>query len=81
MTVANEVHHKQRCHDDPVLQMDWQNLEAICNECHLPVSNDERRGYSKEIGADGYFVDPAHPSNRTQSPLRYATDATKIRKP
>jgi 5-methylcytosine-specific restriction enzyme A len=81
VTVACEVHHRQRCHDDPVLQVSWDNLEAICNACHLPVSNDERRGYSKAIGADGYAADPDHPSNRLRrAPLRFGTDATKIGK-
>ena len=38
MTLATEVHHRVKCHDNPALQMDARNLESICNECPLPRS-------------------------------------------
>ena len=72
-TVATEVHHVVRCHDDPVMQVNPQNLESICNECHLPVSNDERRGHSYEMDSQGYATDPKHPSNRPRLSLKFGT--------
>jgi 5-methylcytosine-specific restriction enzyme A len=61
-TVADEVHHKLPCKNDPVLQTDPGNLEAICRECHAPLKGAHDRGYSREIGDDGYPVDPRHPA-------------------
>lgn len=76
---AVEVHHKRRCFDDRQLQIDPSNLEALCSACHDEITASERRGYSKEMDADGYYVDPNHPSNRGRHRLRFATDATKLR--
>ena len=78
-TLAREVHHVQRCHDDPVLQMDPNNLEALCQPCHAPLTNDDRRGYSREMDSDGYYVDPNHPSNRPRARYRLGTDATTLK--
>ena len=63
-TLAREVHHVQPCGDDPALQADPLNLESLCRECHQPLKDDDRRGYSLAMGIDGYFVDERHPSNR-----------------
>ena len=79
ITLATEVHHVIRCHNDLALQVDPRNLESICNECHLPVSNDERRGHSYEMDSEGYATDPKHPSNRPRLHLKFGTDATKLK--
>lgn len=71
-TMATEVHHKQRCFDNPTLQTAWSNLQALCSPCHDEITATERRGYSKEMSADGYYLDPNHPSNRPRHPLRFA---------
>ena len=64
VTQATEVHHVIKCFDNPTLQMDPSNLESVCTPCHAPLTHDDRRGYSREIGLDGYPVDPRHPANR-----------------
>lgn len=68
--LAQEVHHKQTCGDDPHLQTSWQNLESICSACHAEHHAPEKakmlRGYSNETDAEGYFVDEQHPSNRAR---------------
>ena len=66
---ATEVHHIVKCHDNPQLQMDPNNLESLCQAHHAPLAADDRRGYSKAMGLDGYFTDPKHPSNRPRAPL------------
>jgi 5-methylcytosine-specific restriction endonuclease McrA len=69
VTLATEVHHIVKCMDEPSLQMDPANLESLCAPCHAPLTHDDRRGYSKEIGIDGYPTDPRHPANRPRSTL------------
>jgi 5-methylcytosine-specific restriction enzyme A len=79
-TIATEVHHRIKCHDNAELQTAWDNLEAICQPCHAPLRSDDIRGYSRDTDADGYHTDPRHWSNQPRrSRLRYGTDATKIR--
>ena len=76
---ATEVHHIVKCHDDPQLQIDPNNLESICQAHHAPLAADDRRGYSKAMGLDGYFIDPNHPSNRGRHRVKLGTDATKLK--
>ena len=72
-TLAREVHHIRPCGDDPVLQADPLNLEAYAGSA-TPQCRNDRRGYSREITIDGYFVDERHPSNRTrQTKLQHRT--------
>ena len=82
-TPATEVHHKRKCFDDPQLQIDPNNLESICAQCHDEISALTRRPYSLEMDADGFFTDSNHPSNRAghRTPLRFGRDATKIKPP
>lgn len=61
-TVAN---HKIPHKGDESLFFDRNNLESTCKTCHDgPIQSEERRGYSSEIGGDGWPVDPKHPSNQ-----------------
>jgi len=76
-TIATEVHHVMPCGEDPQLQMDPNNLESLCRECHGPLKGNDSRGYSREIGLDGYYIDPRHPSNRPRARLTYGRDATR----
>ena len=40
-------------------------LVSLCKSCHDIVAQGiEARGYSKEIGPDGWPIDPRHPANR-----------------
>lgn len=49
---------------DYELFTDWTNLESVCDHCHNShIQSEERLGYSKEIGLDGFPVDPRHPAN------------------
>jgi 5-methylcytosine-specific restriction protein A len=48
---------------------DWNKfrtgeLQSLCVDCHQPKWAEDRRGYSRQIGDDGYPVDPRHPFNR-----------------
>lgn len=63
--VPSEVANHVRPHrGDPGLFFNDANCEGLCKPCHDgPTQSAERRGYSKEVGADGWPVDPAHPSN------------------
>jgi len=63
-TLAREVHHGTKCHDNVELQVARDNLEALCQPHHAPLSADDRRGFSRVIDHDGYYLDPNHPSNR-----------------
>lgn len=59
-TVANHlIAHKGD------LDLFWYGeLESSCKPCHDgDIQSEERLGYSKEIGADGFPVDPNHPWN------------------
>jgi 5-methylcytosine-specific restriction protein A len=40
-------------------------LQSLCDSCHSSAKqSEESRGYSREIGSDGWPVDPKHPANR-----------------
>jgi 5-methylcytosine-specific restriction endonuclease McrA len=40
-------------------------LQPLCETCHNKLKKiEESRGYSIETGADGWPVDPEHPTNR-----------------
>lgn len=40
-------------------------LQSLCKTCHDgPKQVEQHRGYLDDIGADGWPIDPRHPSNR-----------------
>jgi 5-methylcytosine-specific restriction protein A len=39
-------------------------LRSLCAPCHDALQGFKHKGYSCEIGVDGYPIDPAHPFNR-----------------
>lgn len=44
---------------------DVNNWQALCKTCHQSTKQFiENRGYSKDIGADGWPTDPKHPTNK-----------------
>lgn len=62
---ATVVNHIVPHRGDVNLFFDRNNLEGVCKPCHDgPIQSAERRGYSGEIGPDGWPVDPKHPANR-----------------
>jgi len=53
------VHHIKPHKGDPDLFFDLDNLQSVCWADHSGViQSEEVLGYSKEIGADGWPVDP-----------------------
>ncbi|WP_226576528.1 HNH endonuclease [Acuticoccus sediminis] len=57
--------HKVRHEGDAALFWDPENLQTLCQPCHDSAKqSEEARGYSSEIGADGFPIDPRHPANR-----------------
>ena len=49
---------------------DWNlfalgELQSLCKPCHdSPKRAFELRGYSRDVGSDGWPLDPNHPANR-----------------
>jgi 5-methylcytosine-specific restriction protein A len=65
VTAATVVNHKQPHRGDYSLFTDRDNLESVCKPCHdRHAQADEIRGYSKDVGADGWPIDGRHPANR-----------------
>lgn len=61
---ATVAHHKEPHKGDEQLFFAGA-LASSCKPCHDSTEQQiERIGYSTEIGADGFAVDPLHPSNR-----------------
>jgi 5-methylcytosine-specific restriction enzyme A len=58
---------------------DWEKflltgkLQSLCWPCHSQTKQrEERRGYSDEVGDDGWPVDEKHPANRPRK-TRFST--------
>ena len=69
VTAATVADHINPHRGDPRLFFDPANLQSLCDEspylCHSSAKqSEERLGYSKAVGADGWPVDQAHPANR-----------------
>lgn len=67
MAKASETDHLHADHKIPH-RGDWDkfrdfdNLRCLCETCHNAAKqSEEKLGYSKEIGQDGWPLDPAHP--------------------
>jgi 5-methylcytosine-specific restriction enzyme A len=62
---ATVVHHKRAHKGDWVLFMDSANLESLCSTCHnRDAQQQESRGYSTSVEANGWPKDNNHPVNR-----------------
>lgn len=60
---AAVVHHIKAHKGDLDLFFDIDNLQSVCKTCHDgPIQSEEVRGYSTQIGDDGWPVDPNHPA-------------------
>lgn len=45
----------------------YGDLQSLCDTCHSSAKQrEERDGFSRDIGADGWPVDPRHPFNSRQ---------------
>ena len=57
------VHHLKPHKGDEELFFDIDNLQAVCWTCHSgDIQSAEVRGYSTEIGDDGWPIDQSHPA-------------------
>lgn len=66
------VDHKAPHRGDPKLAFDESNCWALCKSHHDSAKqSQERLGYSKEVGEDGWPVDPAHYANIGRLPRRW----------
>lgn len=46
-------------------KFDEDNLQPLCETCHNShKQSEDRLGYSRQIGVDGFPVDPRHPFHR-----------------
>lgn len=65
LTPATVVDHIVPHKGDQSLFLDASNHQPLCKQHHDSAKAcEEARGYSSEVGADGWPVDPRHPSNR-----------------
>ena len=56
------VHHITAHKGNLDLFFDLDNLQSVCWSCHSgQIQSEEALGYSKEIGEDGWPIDPNHP--------------------
>lgn len=68
VTAATIVNHRKPHKGSLALFLDWANWEAICAPHHdIDVQSEERLGYSKQIGIDGWPTDPRHAANAGHS--------------
>ena len=65
VTLATIADHIEPHKGDEDLFFDPSNLESLCKHCHdSTAQSEERLGYSKEIGVDGWPIDLRHIANR-----------------
>lgn len=61
---ATVADHVEPHRGDP-LKFWYGDLQSLCDECHSSAKQrEEAEGFSREIGGDGWPVDPRHPFNR-----------------
>lgn len=63
VTAATVVNHRRPHKGSWALFLDPGNHESCCKPHHdREIQSEERRGYRKAIGDDGWPTDPRHPS-------------------
>jgi 5-methylcytosine-specific restriction enzyme A len=70
-TPATQVDHVVRPMGNYDLQRDPNNYRSLCASCHSRKTRTVIRGYSKDVDADGYPIDPAHPNHPDKPPGHY----------
>ena len=64
-TAATVVNHIKPHKGDLVLFFDQANWQPLCAPCHDgPAQQQDRLGYTTDIGSDGWPTDPRHPANQ-----------------
>lgn len=66
-TTATVVNHVKAHRGDPKLF--WYGaLESVCKQCHdQAIQRSEHEGFRRDVGEDGWPVDPDHPFNKGRS--------------
>ncbi|SNZ21708.1 HNH endonuclease [Cohaesibacter gelatinilyticus] len=65
VTPATVVDHIKAHKGNLDLFWDWGNWQGLCQADHNSWKQSiEARGYSTQIGPDGFPIDPRHPSNK-----------------
>jgi 5-methylcytosine-specific restriction protein A len=68
VTQATTVDHIVAHKGNWLLFTGYHNTQSLCTSCHSShKQSEERIGYNKEIGLDGWPVDPNHPANKKES--------------
>jgi 5-methylcytosine-specific restriction endonuclease McrA len=62
VTPATVADHVTPCHDDKNAFLTGE-LQSLCARCHNGKWASDKRGFQRDIGADGFPIDPAHPFN------------------
>ena len=66
-TTATVCDHVTPHRGDWALFADYDNTQSLCASHHNHrKQSEERTGYSKAVGADGYPIDPRHPFNASE---------------
>jgi len=61
---ATVVHHKRAHKGDWALFIDPDNHSSSCKRCHDVAGQfEDHHGFLPDVGADGWPIDPRHPSN------------------
>jgi len=69
VTPASVADHIKPHRGSLALFYDPANLQSLCDQspfrCHSSAKqSEERLGYSKAVGIDGFPIDPTHPANK-----------------
>jgi 5-methylcytosine-specific restriction protein A len=65
LVVAAQVADHIQAHRGDYKLFWFGKLQSLCMDCHNRDKQQlETKGYTTDIGADGWPVDPRHPSNR-----------------
>lgn len=65
ITEATVVDHIIPHKGDPELFWDENNWASLCADCHnSSKQSQEKRGYSSDVGMNGWPLDDNHPANR-----------------
>src|SRR5262245_46953185 len=68
LTPATIVHHIEAHKGNEVLFYDLDNLQSLCASHHnSDKQSEERVGYNKKVGVDGWPTDKKHPFNKRDS--------------
>ena len=64
VTAARIADHIER-HDYDAEKFFHGGLQSLCDDCHQRAKqSEELKGFSTQVGIDGWPVDPRHPANK-----------------